>query len=337
MNRLRHLMSLCIFISLMACEQNEDWVVNEPMQSFEENPEYAPLNTIPDWVSEKVTPKEYELWRTMSSRYEINYSFLKKDISENALYLQTLVLLRDIKRLHALFPLILVNLVHIMIPIINPVLRTQIKPVRRPDTSNAESEKLRMVRNALMIQTTIMVRVIVPLAKAINILSPKHLLKVGSQTEHLVNRAHLLNIKEKQPLAAQIFISGHLHAKAETKPFIPNVNRILIVQQEGITPQNKLINYARRFPMRGYPALNVDNHLAKKEVFWTQKKRGSTVWKKHITDKPVTLADFTLKTIAWNIHGLIPILRIRMEKKLLTSVFLLTLTLVGDVRKGICQ
>ena len=82
MNRLRHLMSLCIFISLMACEQNEDWVVNEPMQSFEENPEYAPLNTIPDWVSEKVTPKEYELWRTMSSRYEINYSFLKKDISE---------------------------------------------------------------------------------------------------------------------------------------------------------------------------------------------------------------------------------------------------------------
>ena len=51
MNRLRHLMSLCIFISLMACEQNEDWVVNEPMQSFEENPEYAPLNTIPDWVS----------------------------------------------------------------------------------------------------------------------------------------------------------------------------------------------------------------------------------------------------------------------------------------------
>lgn len=66
----------------MACEQNEDWVVNEPMQSFEENPEYAPLNTIPDWVSEKVTPKEYELWRTMSSRYEINYSFLKKDISE---------------------------------------------------------------------------------------------------------------------------------------------------------------------------------------------------------------------------------------------------------------
>lgn len=54
MNRLRHLMSLCIFISLMACEQNEDWVVNEPMQSFEENPEYAPLNTIPDWVSEKL-------------------------------------------------------------------------------------------------------------------------------------------------------------------------------------------------------------------------------------------------------------------------------------------
>ena len=82
MNRLRHLMSLCIFISLMACEQNEDWVVNEPMQSFEENPEYAPLNTIPDWVSEKVTPKEYELWRTMSSMVEINYSFLKKDISE---------------------------------------------------------------------------------------------------------------------------------------------------------------------------------------------------------------------------------------------------------------
>lgn len=48
----------------MACEQNEDWVVNEPMQSFEENPEYAPLNTIPDWVSEKVTPKRI---RTMEN------------------------------------------------------------------------------------------------------------------------------------------------------------------------------------------------------------------------------------------------------------------------------
>ena len=47
------------------------------MLSFEENPEYAPLNTIPDWVSEKVTPKEYELWRTMSSRYEKLFLFKK--------------------------------------------------------------------------------------------------------------------------------------------------------------------------------------------------------------------------------------------------------------------
>ena len=65
MNRLRHLMSLCIFISLMACEQNEDWVVNEPMQSFEENPEYAPLNTIPDWVSEEYIALTKEFYQNM--------------------------------------------------------------------------------------------------------------------------------------------------------------------------------------------------------------------------------------------------------------------------------
>ena len=55
MNRLRHLMSLCIFISLMACEQNEGCKMNRcnHLKKIQD----APLNTIPDWVSEKVTLK----------------------------------------------------------------------------------------------------------------------------------------------------------------------------------------------------------------------------------------------------------------------------------------
>ena len=43
--------------------------------------EYSPLNVVPEWVKEKVSPEEYELWKTLSSRYEIDYSFLKKEIS----------------------------------------------------------------------------------------------------------------------------------------------------------------------------------------------------------------------------------------------------------------
>lgn len=36
---------------------------------------YAPVDSVPEWVKEKVTQEEYNLWKTMSSVYQIDYSF----------------------------------------------------------------------------------------------------------------------------------------------------------------------------------------------------------------------------------------------------------------------
>ena len=38
---------------------------------------YTPLNQVPDSIREMVTPEEYELWKTMSSVYKIDYTYLK--------------------------------------------------------------------------------------------------------------------------------------------------------------------------------------------------------------------------------------------------------------------
>ncbi|MDD3038314.1 hypothetical protein [Bacteroides sp.] len=42
---------------------------------------YTPLDSIPEWVKNKVTVEEYNLWKIMSSVFRIDYSFLKQDIS----------------------------------------------------------------------------------------------------------------------------------------------------------------------------------------------------------------------------------------------------------------
>lgn len=41
----------------------------------------APLDSVPEWVKERVTPKEYEIWKTMSSVFYIDYSILKTELS----------------------------------------------------------------------------------------------------------------------------------------------------------------------------------------------------------------------------------------------------------------
>lgn len=41
---------------------------------------YTPVDSVPEWVKEKVTQEEYNLWKTMSSVYQIDYSFLKRNI-----------------------------------------------------------------------------------------------------------------------------------------------------------------------------------------------------------------------------------------------------------------
>ena len=43
--------------------------------------EFMPQNVIPNWVKEKLTPQEYELWMKLSQKYEIDYSILKNDLS----------------------------------------------------------------------------------------------------------------------------------------------------------------------------------------------------------------------------------------------------------------
>ena len=84
-----------ILVALVACEQNYDFVsdsealeANEKsiselkMRSASAAVLYMPLDTVPEWVKKKVTPEEYELWKTMSSKYEINYSVLEEELSQ---------------------------------------------------------------------------------------------------------------------------------------------------------------------------------------------------------------------------------------------------------------
>lgn len=40
------------------------------------------MDEVPQWVKEKVSPEEYKLWEVMSSVFQIDYSFLKKNISQ---------------------------------------------------------------------------------------------------------------------------------------------------------------------------------------------------------------------------------------------------------------
>ena len=63
-----------------------DSIVAEPL---------TPLNVIPMWVKEKVTSEEYGMLEKISTRFLVDYSFLRKDISakrrqEIALHMKTL-------------------------------------------------------------------------------------------------------------------------------------------------------------------------------------------------------------------------------------------------------
>ena len=42
--------------------------------------EYMPLNVIPDWAKQKMTDEEYALWTIIGSMYEVDYSFLQKEL-----------------------------------------------------------------------------------------------------------------------------------------------------------------------------------------------------------------------------------------------------------------
>ena len=86
-------LSFGIIILLAACQQEFDSETksietNEGSASefktrnaIEDELLYMPLDSVPEWVKEKVSNEEYELWKTMSSRYRIDYTFVKENMS----------------------------------------------------------------------------------------------------------------------------------------------------------------------------------------------------------------------------------------------------------------
>lgn len=79
---------LGMIVAFVACQQsfeddldlaqNEADITAMQMRGLSMNiePEYMPLNVIPDWAREKMTEEEYELWEVMSTKFKIDYSFL---------------------------------------------------------------------------------------------------------------------------------------------------------------------------------------------------------------------------------------------------------------------
>lgn len=58
------------------------WILLFGLPTKSDAQEYSKLNEVPQWVKVKVTPEEYELWKIMSTVFQVDYSFLKTDLSE---------------------------------------------------------------------------------------------------------------------------------------------------------------------------------------------------------------------------------------------------------------
>ena len=67
--------------------------------------EYSKLDEVPQWVKEKVNHEEYKLWEVMSSVFQIDYSFLKKDISQERkkeIFTSCKILCQESKMVHTI-------------------------------------------------------------------------------------------------------------------------------------------------------------------------------------------------------------------------------------------
>lgn len=87
--------TLGIIMCLVACQQDLDdfgksfsLTTNEKdisgIQTRDLNKtvlQFMPLDSIPEWVRQKIAPKEYQLWKLLSTRYEIDYSILNFDLN----------------------------------------------------------------------------------------------------------------------------------------------------------------------------------------------------------------------------------------------------------------
>ena len=43
---------------------------------------YSPLDSVPNWVTQKVTPKEYQLWKSLSHSFYVDHSVLHEEMSQ---------------------------------------------------------------------------------------------------------------------------------------------------------------------------------------------------------------------------------------------------------------
>lgn len=86
-----------ILVALVACEQNYDFVSDSDVLEANEKsiselkmrsasaeimPLYMALDSVPEWVKREVTSEQYDLWKILSSKYEIDYSFMKDQLTE---------------------------------------------------------------------------------------------------------------------------------------------------------------------------------------------------------------------------------------------------------------
>lgn len=79
----QHVIDDDLFSKSAILEENGKSILElQTQNSYEVTPSYMPLDSIPQWVREKVTSEEYELWRTMSTKYEIDYSILKSELTK---------------------------------------------------------------------------------------------------------------------------------------------------------------------------------------------------------------------------------------------------------------
>ena len=83
------------FVLVVGCIQDEESALIAEKNDFlnlekaASAIEFMPLNTVPEWVKDRVSGKEYEAWVRLSSRYEIDYSILTQTLTDeqkNELY-----------------------------------------------------------------------------------------------------------------------------------------------------------------------------------------------------------------------------------------------------------
>lgn len=74
---------LLVFWGQLCLAQGEDIPKSGEPLGKETGSFFFPLDSIPDWVKEKTTRNEYELWKKASRYYHVDYSVLQKDLSKD--------------------------------------------------------------------------------------------------------------------------------------------------------------------------------------------------------------------------------------------------------------